>query len=287
MQTNFKIIVFYTSLALVLLLMLVGCNDNRVVVAEVGSRVLYDTDIPDIFPEGTSYEDSLSLLETYTNSWAKKQLILSEAETNLKENEKDVASQLEDYRASLLIYRYEQDYVNRHLDTLVTQEEIQTFYEENKENLKLSSPLAKAVFIKVVTSSSSLKEISALYRSKDEDNIRELAELCLQVAEKYDSFNDQWVDFSLITKLLPQSSSSYEALAQRQKYIEDKDDEYTYLVNIREYRPRGGYAPIDYEYKVIRSLILNARRQKLLSELEQRIYESAMQNENIAVYIRK
>ncbi len=287
MRINLKKIAFYSNLILVSILILVGCDSGRVVVAEVGGKVLYDTDIPSIFPEGTSYEDSLSLLKTYTNSWVRKQLILSEAETNLKDNEKDVASQLEDYRASLLIYRYEQDYVNRNMDTLVTQEEIQTFYEENKENLKLSNPLAKAIFIKVVTSSSSLKEIQALYRSKDEDNIRELAELCLQVAEKYDSFNDQWVDFSVITKLLPQSSSAYESIVQKQKYIEDTDDKYTYLVGIKEYIPRGGYAPIDYEYKVIRSIILNTRRQKLLSELEQRIYDNAVQKEQVVVHVQE
>ncbi len=286
-MVSFKKIAFYTNLILVSLLMLVSCNNGRVIVAEAGGKTLYDTDIPDIFPEGTPYEDSLSLLETYTNSWVRKQLILSEAEISLKDKEKDVASQLEDYRASLLIYRYEQEYVNQHLDTLITQEEIQTFYEENKENLKLSSPLAKAVFIKIATSSPSLEEIQALYRSKDEDNVRELAELCVQVAEKYDSFNNQWVEFSVITRLLPKSFSSYEAIVQKQKYIEDTDDVYTYFVNIKEYIPRGGYAPIDYEYKVIRSLILNARRQKLLSELEQRIYDNAMQNEDVAVYIRE
>ena len=287
MRVSFKKTIFYTNTVLVFLLVLASCNNGRVVVAEVGGKVLYDTDIPAIFPEGTSYEDSLGMLEAYTNSWVRKQLILSEAETNLRDNEKNVANQLEDYRVSLLIYRYEQDYVNRHLDTLVTQEEVQTFYEENKENLKLSNPLAKAVFIKVATSSAGLKDIKAMYRSKDEDNIRELNELCLQMAEKYDNFNNQWVEFSVITKLLPQSSVSYEAIASKQKYIEDTDDEYTYFVSIKEYIPRGGYAPIDYEHKVIRSLILNARRQKLLSELEQRIYESATQNNKVSVYIRE
>lgn len=278
---------FYISLIFVSFLMLASCNNGKVVVAEVGGKVLYDTDVPDIFPEGISYEDSISLLVTYTNSWVRRQLILSEAETSLKDKEKNVARQLEDYRTSLLIYRYEQEYVNRSLDTLVTQDEIQAFYGENKENLKLSNPLAKVVFIKIATSSPSLEEVEALYRSKDEDNIRELAELCMQVADKYDSFNNQWVDFSVITKLLPQSSLSYESIVQQQTYIEDKDNNYTYFVNIKEYIPRGGYAPIDYEYKVIRSIILNTRRQKLLSELEQRIYDDAIQKEKVVVYVRE
>jgi len=287
MQTSFKIAAFYTTLVLVSLLMLVSCNNGRVVVAEAGGKTLYDTDVPDIFPDGTSYEDSLSLLETYTNSWVRKQLILSEAEVGLKDNEKNVASQLEDYRASLLIYRYEQEYVNQHLDTLITQEEIRIFYEENKENLKLPSPLAKAIFIKVATSSPSLKDIQALYRSNDEDNVRELAALCMQVAEKYDSFNDQWVEFSVIARLLPKSSLSYEAMVKKQNYIEDADGDYTYFVNIKEYIPQGEYAPIDYEYKIIRSLILNTRRQKLLSELEQQIYDNAMQKDKVSVYVRE
>ena len=270
---------------LLLAILLAGCSDKGAVVAEAGNKVLYAADIPDIFPEGTSYADSLSILDTYANGWIRKQLILSEAEGNLGESEKNVSRQLEDYRSSLLIYRYEQDYVNQHLDTLITQDEIQSFYEENKDKLKLSNPLAKAVFIKVATSSPYLKEIKALYRSTDESNIRDLDELCLQVAEKYDSFNNQWVDFSVITKLLPQSLQSYESIVSKQKYIEDEDDTYTYFVNVKEYLPRGGYAPIDHEHKVIRSIILNTRRQKLLSELEQSIYENASKQRKVNVYI--
>ncbi|MDR0661401.1 MAG: hypothetical protein LBG19_11585 [Prevotellaceae bacterium] len=266
---------------------LFSCKDDRIIVAETGGKILYDSDIPDIFPEGTSYEDSIRLLETYANGWTRKQLILSEAEVSLSESKKDIAYQLEDYRTSLLIYRYEQEYVNRHLDTLITQEEVQTFYDENKENLKLLNPLAKAVFIKIPTSSPHLKEIKELYRSKDEVNVRDLADLCIQVADKYDSFNDQWVDFSVITKLLPQSSQIYESLMEKQKYIEDKDDIYTYLVNVRGYISRGGYAPIDYEHKVIKSIILNTRRQKLLSELEQRIYEDAIKREKVNIRINE
>lgn len=275
----------YGFLAMLMLTFLAGCKDSRVVVAEAGEKVLYDKDIPDIFPEGTSYEDSLSILQTYANSWVRKQVVLAEAEVSLSEKEKDVARQLDDYRTSLLIYRYEQDYVNQHLDTLITQEEIQSFYEENKDKLKLSNPLAKAVFIKIATKSPHLKQVKSLYRSKDESDIRDLDEICLQVAEKYDSFDDQWVDFSLITKLLPQSSLSYETIMEKQKYIEDEDDTYTYLVNIREYVQRGGYAPIDYGHKIMKSLILNARGQKLLNELGQRIYENAIQQQKVSVHV--
>lgn len=285
MQYYFRKI--YIAIALLLPAFLFSCDGGKVVVAEVGDKVLYDTDIPDIFPDGTSYEDSITLLQTYANSWVRKQLTLSEAEQNLSESKKNVTQQLEDYRTSLLIYRYEQQYVNQHLDTLITQEETQAFYEENKDKLRLPNPLAKAVYIKVISSSPYVKSIRDIYRLNDERNINDLNDICLQVAEKYDSFNDQWVDFSVIARLLPLSISSYETIAQKQRYIEDKDDTYTYFVKIQEFIPRGGFAPIEYEQKVIKSIILNNRRQKLLSELEQQIYDNAMQQNKVSININQ
>lgn len=256
-------------------------------IAEANGKKLYLSDIPDIFPEGVNRDDSVNLLKSYANSWVRKQLTLSKAEENLTEQQKNVAHQLDDYRTSLLIYRYEQEYISQRLDTLVTPDEIKSFYDANKDKLRLSNPLAKAVFIKVANNAPGIKRIKEIYRLNSEDKIEELDVMCLQVAEKYDYFNDDWVDFSTLTKYLPQAPSNYESEAQRNKYIEEKVADYTYLINIREFIPRGDFAPMEYQKKVITSIILNNRKQKMVTELEQKIYDDAIQKKTVSVTVEE
>ena len=69
------------------------------------------------------------------------------AEKELSKSEKNVDKELEDYRRSLLKYRYEQKYVNQRLDTAVTDAQIEKYYEAHIETFKLSLPIAKARFL--------------------------------------------------------------------------------------------------------------------------------------------
>jgi hypothetical protein len=79
--------------------------------AQVFDRNLYPSDIRDIFPSNVSPEDSIMIQQSYVDKWVKKQLILQKAELNLTEEQKDVRLQIEEYRSSLLIYKYEQNLI--------------------------------------------------------------------------------------------------------------------------------------------------------------------------------
>ena len=93
-------------------------NDD--VVAKVGSKYLFKDDISGIVPPKTTKEDSAFIIDNYIEGWVKDNLILQKAELNLKENQKDVKKQLEDYRSSLIIYTYEKELIKQLLDTTVS-----------------------------------------------------------------------------------------------------------------------------------------------------------------------
>ena len=85
---------------------------NEQVVAEVGTERLYRSDIDAVVPKGLPQEDSIRLVRQYINAWASDRVYMAIAEPQLSKSEKDVTRELEDYRKSLLKYRYEQLYVN-------------------------------------------------------------------------------------------------------------------------------------------------------------------------------
>ena len=274
---------------LVLLTGLIACNtlDNRnreKPLAQAYGENLYLSDIEDIFPENVSSSDSVLILQNFVAKWVKKQLILQKAELNLTEEQKDVSQQLDEYRSSLLIYKYEQSLVAQKLDTVITPDEVQAYYDENPSNFSLDNHIVKCLFIKLPSDAPNLYLIRQLYRSEREEDFQQLESYCYQYAAKYDYFNEDWVTFESITRELPNEIRSPERYLRYNRYIEQQDSIYRYLVSIREYQLAGSVAPLPYVEGKIRTIILNKRKVQFVNDLENNIYMDALNRGDFTVY---
>ena len=252
--------------------------------AQVFEMNLYLSDIRDIFPSNISEEDSIMILQTYVDKWVRKQLILQKAELNLTEEQKDVRQQIEEYRSSLLIYKYEQNLILQKLDTLISEEEIATYYAENPSNFNLDRHIVKALFIKLPLDAPDLWRVRQWYRSEREEDFRELERYCYQYGVKYDYFEDQWIPFNTITRALPNEIRNPDNFLRWNRYIEQQDSAYRYMVNLREYSLAGTVAPLPFVEQKIRSIILNKRKVQFVRDLENNIYKDALNKGSFTIY---
>jgi hypothetical protein len=252
--------------------------------AKVYDKTLYLSDIQDIFPENITPSDSVLILQNFVDKWVKKQLILQKAELNLTEEQKDVTQQLDEYRSSLLIYKYEQNLIAQKLDTVITRSEVQAYYEENPSNFSLDDHIIKCLFIKLPLDAPGLYRVRQLYRSEREEDIKQLESYCYQYAVKYDYFNEDWVPFESITRELPAEIRSPERYLRYNRYIEQQDSLFRYLINIREYQLAGMVAPLPYVEDKIRTIILNKRKVQFVNDLENNIYLDALNKGDFTIY---
>ncbi|MDR1227359.1 MAG: hypothetical protein LBK47_10785 [Prevotellaceae bacterium] len=252
--------------------------------AKVGNKTLYQSDLGDIYPKNADKADSVIILKDYVNAWCKKELLIQQAEDNLSTAQKDVSRQLEDYRASLLIYRYEQEYIEQRLNKKVSDAEIEAFYNTNKSSFVLSTPLVNVLFIKLKKNTPYLDKIKKLYTSNKPEDRTTLEELCLQVALKYDFFNEKWVELNDIVRDLPKGKK-YEDMAVANRKIEVEDAQYVYLIAIRGYLPRGTISPLDYESDNIKNLIINKRKQDMIGTLEEHIFADGKKENRVTIFI--
>ncbi len=257
---------------------------NNKPIAKVHGSYLYISDIEDIFPPNVTPNDSLQILQAYVDRWVRKQLLLNKAEKNLTEKQKNVSQQLEDYRSSLLIFKYEQEFIHQKLDTVISFEEINTFYEDNLSNFILDQSIVKALFVKVPIEDPLSERIRSLYKSNQEDDIRTIDNLAYQVAVKYDYFNDQWIPFSQIQKELPQTIDNPDVFLLRNRSFEMKDSIFSYFVNLRDVILQGQQAPLVFEKENIRNILLNKRKQRLITDLETRIYNDARNHNHFTLF---
>lgn len=255
-------------------------------VAEVGDKVLYETDVKNLIAPGTSVEDSLNMLRQYTNSWALKNLLLMKAEKELSKEDMDVEKELEEYRASLLVFRYEKLYVEQRLDTNISDDECRKYYEAHSPTFTQSSSVVKARIIKISKNSPNNEIIRKMYKSSAIEDIDELERICYSSADRYNNFGNQWTDMESVAREIPLDLQSCEREAWSKSCIETRDSLYNYFVYFAQKVPEDSPAPFEYYKPRIKEIILSKRKQELLSELGSSLIKEAIENKKFKTNIR-
>ena len=121
---------------------LMSCNNlpvnfkkdkNKNAIARVNDKYLYSHDIKDLVPKDATPQDSSMVVKSFIDDWIKQNIVLHQAESNLLEEHKNVERQLQEYRNSLITFAYEQELVRQRLDTTVTEQEIEQYYNDNSD----------------------------------------------------------------------------------------------------------------------------------------------------------
>lgn len=274
----------------IVLLLLWNCKgmntpvENNVAVAKVYDKYLYLKDIKHIFPQNATKQDSTELAQAYINTWIKNQLILRQAELNLTPDQLDIQEKLESYRSSLLIYKYEEQMVAQKIDTLVSEEELKNYYDKNMPNFILEENLIKTLYLKIPKTAPDINNVKTWYKSNDKENIKKLESYCYNYAAKYDYFEDQWINFSVLKRELPQNIDNETDYLKANNFIEQEDGSFYYLVFIKDTNLAGSLAPFNFAKKKIKDIILNKRKVKFLFDLENNIYNDAQDRNNFEIY---
>ncbi|MEW6467434.1 MAG: peptidyl-prolyl cis-trans isomerase [Bacteroidota bacterium] len=272
--------------------LLPGCSSPRPgegqrAIARVNDAFLYESDIADLVPPGTSAADSLEKVRVYIDNWIRETLILQKAEKNLGDQEKDVKKQLEDYRRSLITYAYEKALVYQKLDTLVTDREIELYYKEHQKDFELKDNIVKVTYVKVKRNAPKLDKVKQWYKSENEKDIAQLRSYCIQFAENYFIDNNSWLLFDDLLKEIPMKMYDKELFLQNNRFVETADSLNLYFVNIKGFMIRNSISPISFEKENIRSIILNKRKLQLISKMKEDVYQEAMRNKEFEIIEKK
>ncbi|BAX79195.1 hypothetical protein [Labilibaculum antarcticum] len=276
------------SLLLLLLVFFYSCNQNKAKddkpVAKVNDKILYLSTVRDFIQNGTKKEDSLLIAENYTRQWIKKQLIISKAELNLTEEDKDVSRMVEDYRSSLIIHKYQQQLIEQKIDTLISQFEIENYYKDYSANFILNRNIIKALYIKVPIPVPNLKKLQKLYKSEKEDDWNELEDYCFQNATKFDNFSDHWIYAQEILNKLPGNISNEDRFLRYTKHYETSDSTHHYFIKIDEVEFKNNLAPLPFVREDIKKILLNKRKIQFIKNLEENIYRDAESKNKFKIY---
>lgn len=279
-----KKVIFLCLTLLVITCTRPGSHADDPPVARVYDNYLYSSQINNIVPAGLSVEDSLLVVKDHIDKWVRKQLLLYQANQFLAEEDKNVEQQIEDYKTSLLVYKYEENYINQKLDTVIASEEIETYYNSYSINFILNNNLFKGIYIQVPRTAPEIYKVRRWYRSNDPEHLKELESYCYNYATKYDYFEETWVYLDDKLAQMPKIYIRPENLLKYRKSYEIKDSTYYHFLKITDYRLASTVAPLEFIEEDIKSILLNKRKIQLIQELEANVYNDALNRENFNIY---
>jgi hypothetical protein len=262
-------------------------NPDKITVAEVGVKKLYLSKIADVIPDELDKNDSALMADDYIKKWIKQELLILKAEENLTMEQKNLTEELQEYRNSLIIYKYKNELMKQKMDTTVTDDQILEYYTENEENFKLTKNIVKAIFIKIPTEFANPRQLKNYCNDTSEGGLNELREYCFQYAKGFDIFIDNWVDFDVVLKNIPKEISEPEQFLPRNNLIELNDSNYYYLVRIHDFKLKNEIAPAEYVTENIKNLILNRRKIAFLKQIEDNIYTEGIRSNKFKIYNQK
>ena len=262
--------------------LLAGCAHDTTtgqtdVLASMEGHQLHRAEVESLIPRTASAADSLLVAENYVKKWVKEQLVYEVAERNLSDEKMEIDQLVEDYRRSLIRYRYQERLVNERLKTDISEQDKQQFYEENPKLFTLEQGLIKGLFLKIPVDAPGLADVKKWYKSSDEAALEKIEKYSVQNATIYEYFYDKWVDFDEVMDNIPIYVSDPATFLKGHKQVEVADSSYCYLLNIAEYLVPGQTEPYESASPRIVEMLVNQRKVDFLRNFEDELYNEAVQ----------
>ena len=269
---------------LISIFILTSCfnNEKGKVIASVNEKELLLSEVFSDMPN--QIEDSTFFLEKYMNDWIRKQLMIYHAEINLSSDIHDYEKQIEDYRASLLIYAYQQELINQNFDTSISYNQVENYYNQYKDEFKLSKNIFKGRFIVVEKSAPKLKDLNKWYKSDKESSVLDLIDYCQQFAKEYYLEDNKWQYFSVFNNKLPEYIEEEDDFLENNSAMVFKDESLRYYVFVKDFKINGSVSPLELEQDRIRNVLLNKNKVEYLKQLEDELYQNGLALKKIKIY---
>ena len=254
-------------------------------IARVGKNYLYQEDILDVVPQGTSKKDSIAIVKVFINQWATQKLLFEAAERNLS-NDKvaEYNALMEQYKVDLYTKAYIEELVIRQVDTLVIEEQIVVYYDKNKQYFKNASELVKLRYINLVKENPKFAKIKAKFSSFTKKDKKALEQLSVQF--KSYAFNDSiWVDINQVYEKLPFLTEE-----NKNKYISNgsnfqyPDATTLWLVKVNKVLPKDSATPLEFLRPTLKQIIINNRKLELVNTIEKEITNDAINDKKYEIY---
>jgi hypothetical protein len=279
------------SSAFIFLFFLIGCSFNNgkeamgtKEIARAGDEVLSASDFASGFVSTGIVKDSLYNAKKSIEKWATDALFYQEAVNKLNNDEINIDREISNYRKVLVNYIYENRIIEANLDTTISNNEIQQYYDAHRDNFILKSNIVKVNYFKIPLKAPALDKIRKLTTASRPKDIEQLRALVTQNAENSFMNDSTWLFLEDIQREIPRLREQEDINISAGRVLEFEDEEYYYYLKVKDVKIKNGLSPINFEKKNIRKFIINSRKTQLISSYRQSLLDRARADKKFVIY---
>ncbi|MDX2361504.1 MAG: hypothetical protein QNK23_11910 [Crocinitomicaceae bacterium] len=268
------------------LITLLSCNSNGKVVASVDNTELTENEAYVLMKYfGYDHEDPEEY-RVFLAEWCENEAFKAEMRENHPDDWELVRLRAESFSGELAMYYLQEIELKKVLDTVVSQEEIQTFYDAHHDEFILHDYIVKALYLKIpVGLDFKSEEVHLNYLLKNDKDLEEVNSYAKLYAENY-YFNDStWNYFNEIAADLPASKYNLDNIVLNRTKTYFSDDNFTYFINIIDYKLKDEAPPVDFLNNEIKNIIVANRLQELIEQNESTLIQSIKEKHEIIIHI--
>lgn len=270
------------------LLYLQACKNDELpakkdkVLAKVNNKTLYLSDLEGMIPERSTPEDSLMMQNAYVERWVRDNLMMDEAERNIPKD-LNIDKLVRDYRASLILHSYEKMLTEQMLDSTISQQELQEFYEKNKEQYQLETPIVRCYFLKVARPTPEAENLQKWWNGRDKDSHQKLVNYANRYAKTYMLEDTVWYKVEDIANELPKGTLTQDNISPNREFTL-KDDKFQYYFRAFAVKYTKEIAPLSFIKDQASKYILHNRKIQLLENKKEELFERETRKNNVKIY---
>ena len=274
---------------IILILLIISCelenNSKEEPIARVNDNFLFFSEIQESLDENMSQNDSMLAVNSAINNWASKKLLYEKAIFNLsnsKQNELDIL--VKSYESDLYISNYEKEWLKTRVDTIVSNDQLQSYYNDNKNKFRLRQDILLARFIELPIENFNKTQIVRSFRRLNFQDKIYLDSISLQFKSSF--INDSvWLRPELFfNKFKKENKANYNRYFKKKLFFEIKDLESLYLVYISDIHRKNDYAPMSYVKPTLVQILLNKRKLEMKKQLKTDILKQGIAENNFEIY---
>ena len=277
-----KIYPFFISIALLILSCSNINNDNsNDLIARAGENFLYQNELPSF----SSRQDSLLRYKNFVELWAKEKLLYDLSLTNLSQSKKNELDLLiEKFKIDLYINSYKDLIVNSRIDSIVTNEEIESYYNANIDNFTLNETLLKYRYLKVPSENININRIRRYIQRLSNDDRDFLDSLNFQFAELKLNDSVWFAERDVISSIEFINQTNKSNFMRVNRLYEIKDDQNINYFIVKDLLKSGNIPPLSYLYDRIKLNIINQRKIDLIKNINKEILNDALKSSKYEIY---
>ncbi len=273
---------YLITLASLVIWVAIGCRPNipedgdQVIIAQIGNRKLFENELKQIIHPENSSADSAALANAYIDQWVRDQLLMREA-ARVFSSDFELEELVEDYREKLLKFKLEEKILEERYDTVVTDLQLQAFYNQHKERFVRDEPLYKCWLVKFPANTEGR---ATFRRDWNADRTGEIEKFVQKEGVVYELDSENWYTWDHILSWCPSFSEERARSVKNQRKVMDNVE---YHLKVLEIIDKGDISPLTFVKMQLKLMILHQRRQDIIASYKQELYEKGLEDNIIKI----